>query len=211
MKSTSIFALVILSLTLLYVTHYAFASTQYGVVEVKSSGGLLGIISGLFSPHKTVSSDTANSVTSSQAGIVRTNNTQDNARLVLFNGNLNCNAIAVRLSGIDATSNGKVCDIVIVRQSPQNLLNNFIEFQKIDSSIINHQVFVVGDFALLQTEMNSVQSITKNNGWVVSGIHNPLVNNQTMTLMHVEVQNDIDKVISQVNQALIDTKIKSQV
>lgn len=145
----------------------------------------------------------------SQGGIL-------NAKFVMGNGSLDCNAIASQLNGIPI-SNDKVCDVILVRQNPHNTLNSFIEFQALSANTTNdttqsHQVFVKGDFALLENEVKEVQTMATNNGWIVTGVHNPLSSSiPAVTLMHWEIQNDINKIIDQIDQTLAMTSIKPQV
>lgn len=164
------------------------------------------------------------------------------------NGTLDCKAIAAELGGI-GVPNAKVCDVVVVRQTPQitgarglnqfTLMNSVLEFlvlpanattrttnvtgnliesnvttidtcgntssmhdrdasSIIDDSIVGNattttaasqEVYVMGDFALLETEMNDVLTAVKKNGWTVTGIHNHMINETPKTtFMHWEAQ-----------------------
>ena len=172
------------------------------------------IVSSLFSLEHFVSASSilpfSNSVNlDSQGGIL-------NAKFVMGNGNLDCGIIASQLNGIPI-SHDKVCDIILVRQNSPNTLNSFIEFQALSTNTTNdttqsHQVFARGDFALLENEVKEVQTRATNNGWIVTGVHNPLSSSlPTVTLMHWEVQNDINKIIDQIDQILAMTSIKPQV
>jgi hypothetical protein len=71
------------------------------------------------------------------------------------------------------------------------------------------QVYVMGDFALLETEMNDVLSIVKDNGWTVTGIHNHMINETPKTsFMHWEAMGDINEIIDNANEAFDATSIK---
>jgi hypothetical protein len=137
---------------------------------------------------------------------------------------IDCSSIGKTLGGIPVP-NGKVCDIVIVREFPQvkgqdglvmnefTLMNSVIEFRSANitssSTPSNHSVHVMGDFALLETEMNPVlQTITKS-GWTVTGIHNHMIlESPKMTFVHWTAQGDLNTVIEQVKEALSKTTIQ---
>jgi hypothetical protein len=67
----------------------------------------------------------------------------------------------------------------------------------------------MGDFALLETEMNDVLSVVKENAWTVTGIHNHMINEMPKTtFMHWEAQGNINEIVDQANQAFAETSIK---
>jgi hypothetical protein len=73
----------------------------------------------------------------------------------------------------------------------------------------SEQVYVMGDFALLETEMNDVLSVVKENAWTVTGIHNHMINEMPKTtFMHWEAQGNINEIVDQANQAFAETSIK---
>jgi hypothetical protein len=77
-----------------------------------------------------------------------------------------------------------------------------------DANSTNH-VYVMGDFALLETEMNDVLGVVKDNGWTVTGIHNHMINEQPKTtFMHWEAMGDINQIVDQANAAFAETSIK---
>jgi hypothetical protein len=148
------------------------------------------------------------------------------ADVIMDNGTLDCQAIASELGGIGVPS-GQVCDVVVVRQTPQitgdnalnlnqfTLMNSVLEFlvmpandTSTETNSTNH-VYVMGDFALLETEMNDVLGVVKDNGWTVTGIHNHMINEQPKTtFMHWEAMGDINEIIDQANGAFAETSIK---
>jgi hypothetical protein len=151
--------------------------------------------------------------------------------LVMDNGTLDCQAIATELGGIGVPS-GNVCDVVVVRQAPQvtghnglnlnqfTLMNSVLEFLVMPANATtssgnstttsaSEQVYVMGDFALLETEMNDVLSVVKENAWTVTGIHNHMINEMPKTtFMHWEAQGNINEIVDQANQAFDETSIK---
>lgn len=212
---------------------------------------------GLFGDNET-STSTLNTTDS-------TMNETTTAAFIMDNGTLDCQAIAQELGGIGVPS-GNVCDVVVVRQSPQitgdnglnlnqfTLMNSVLEFlvmpenttasgtmtanlsssndtgtsdnttsqsglfgnESSDSNMTGNtttaasqEVYVMGDFALLETEMNDVLTVVKDNGWTVTGIHNHMINEEPKTtFMHWEAQGDINEIIDQANQAFDKTSIK---
>ena len=151
--------------------------------------------------------------------------------LIMDNGTLDCQAIATELGGIGVPS-GNVCDVVVVRQAPQvtghnalnlnqfTLMNSVLEFLVMPANATtssgnstttsaSEQVYVMGDFALLETEMNDVLSVVKENAWTVTGIHNHMINEMPKTtFMHWETQGNINEIVDQANQAFAETSIK---
>jgi Domain of Unknown Function (DUF1259) len=157
-------------------------------------------------------------------------NMTSSTRLILNNGTLDCQAIATELGGIGVPS-GNVCDVVVVRQDPQvtghstlnlnqfTLMNSVLEFVVMpanattssgnSTTTASEQVYVMGDFALLETEMNDVLSVVKENGWTITGIHNHMINETPKTtFMHWEAQGNINEIVDQANEAFAETSIK---
>ena len=157
-------------------------------------------------------------------------NITSSATLIMDNGTLDCQAIATELGGIGVPS-GNVCDVVVVRQTPQvtghnglnlnqfTLMNSVLEFLVMpanattssgnSTTTASEQVYVMGDFALLETEMNDVLSVVKENAWTVTGIHNHMINETPKTtFMHWEAQGNINEIVDQANEAFNETSIK---
>jgi hypothetical protein len=158
-------------------------------------------------------------------------NMTSSTTLIMDNGTLDCQAIATELGGIGVPS-GNVCDVVVVRQAPQvtghnglnlnqfTLMNSVLEFLVMPANATtssgnstttsaSEQVYVMGDFALLETEMNDVLSVVKENAWTVTGIHNHMINEMPKTTFtHWEVQGNINEIVDQANQAFAETSIK---
>jgi hypothetical protein len=158
-------------------------------------------------------------------------NITSSTTLIMDNGTLDCQAIATELGGIGVPS-GNVCDVVVVRQAPQvtghnglnlnqfTLMNSVLEFLVMPANATmssgnsttttaSEQVYVMGDFALLETEMNDVLSVVKENAWTVTGIHNHMINETPKTtFMHWEAQGNINEIVDQANEAFNETSIK---
>jgi hypothetical protein len=120
-----------------------------------------------------------------------------------------CSVIGKTLGGISVPS-GNVCDVVVVRQTPEitghkfTLMNSVIEFMATNTtsssqSPANQNVYVMGDFALLESEMNPVLQILTKSGWTVTGIHNHMIlESPKTTFVHWETQGDLNAIIGQI-------------
>jgi hypothetical protein len=137
---------------------------------------------------------------------------------------LDCPGLGKTLGGISVPS-GSVCDVVVVRKSPDiighnglvlnkfTLMNSVMEFTASNTtssqSSSNQSVYVMGDFPLLESEMNPVLQLLKNARWTVTGIHNHMVlESPKTTFMHWETQGDLNTIIGQVKDALAKTSIQ---
>jgi Domain of Unknown Function (DUF1259) len=136
-----------------------------------------------------------------------------------------CPGLGKTLGGIPVPS-GNVCDVVVVRQTPEimghnglvmnkfTLMNSVIEFMPTNatsssSSPSNQSVYVMGDFALLESEMNPVLQVLTEAGWTVTGIHNHMILESPKTsFMHWETQGDLNTIIGQIKNALAETTIQ---
>jgi Domain of Unknown Function (DUF1259) len=141
--------------------------------------------------------------------------------------NLDCPGLGQTLGGIPVPS-GNVCDVVLVRKSPEvmghnglvmnkfTLMNSVLEFMAANTtnttssqSSSNQNVYVMGDFALLESEMNPVLQVLTNSGWTVTGVHNHMIlESPKTTFMHWETQGDLNTIIGQVKDALAKTSIQ---
>ncbi len=129
-----------------------------------------------------------------------------------------CSGLAQQLGGIPIPNND-VCDVVVVRKSPViqghdgmnlnkfTLMNSVLEFTRTGQPA--NQVYVMGDFALLETEMNDVLDVVTNHNWTVTGIHNHMImESPKMTFIHWETRGNTNAVVNQINQAFAQTSIK---
>jgi hypothetical protein len=145
---------------------------------------------------------------------------QDNSPAI--NMTQQCPGLGKTLGGIPVPS-GNVCDVVVVRKTPEimghnglvmnkfTLMNSVIEFMPTNttSSPSNQSVYVTGDFALLESEMNPVLRILTEAGWTVTGIHNHMILESPKTsFMHWETQGDLNTIIGQIKNALAETSIQ---
>jgi hypothetical protein len=130
-----------------------------------------------------------------------------------------CSPLAQRLGGLPVP-NGPVCDVVVVRKSPMikgsdgmnlnqfTLMNSVLEFTKPGGS--PNDVDVMGDFALLETELNPVLDLITQYGWKVTGNHNHMIGETPKTtFVHWETKGNLDTIVNQINQAFQKTSIKT--
>jgi Domain of Unknown Function (DUF1259) len=136
-----------------------------------------------------------------------------------------CSGLGKTLGGISVPS-GNVCDVVVVRKTPEimghnglvlnkfTLMNSVMEFMALNTtsssqSQSNQSAYVMGDFALLESEMNPVLSVLTEAGWTVTGIHNHMIlESPKTTFIHWETQGDLNTVIGQIKDALAQTTIQ---
>ena len=136
-----------------------------------------------------------------------------------------CPGLGKTLGGISVPS-GNVCDVVVVRETPEimgnngldlnkfTLMNSVIEFMPTNttsstSTLSNQNMYIMGDFALLESEINPVLQILTEAGWTVTGIHNHMIlESPKTTFMHWETQGDLNRIISQIKNALAETSIQ---
>lgn len=113
-----------------------------------------------------------------------------------------------------------VVTTVLVRQSPQiqepgnitdnvfTLMNNIIEFKIPPGSTSNQTVYVMGDFGLLETEVNPViqQMIAYN--WTILNLHPHMKEEQPkLQFLHWQVRGNLTTILSQLNTVLSLTSI----
>jgi hypothetical protein len=134
-----------------------------------------------------------------------------------------CPGLGQTLGGVSVPS-GSVCDVVVVRKTPEiighnglvlnkfTLMNSVLEFMAANTtsqSPSNQSVYVMGDFALLESEMNPVLQVLTEAGWTVTGIHNHMILESPKTsFMHWETQGDLNTIIGQIKNALAETSIQ---
>ena len=100
------------------------------------------------------------------------------------------------------------------------LMNSVLEFRPVvagmtdtsstSSSTSNQNVYVMGDFALLESEMNPVLQIVKQAGWTVTGVYNQMMLESPKTsFMHWKTQGNLNTIIGQIKDVLAKTSIQS--
>ena len=142
---------------------------------------------------------------------------------------LDCTSLGKTIGGIPVP-NGNVCDVVVVRESPQiighnglvmnkfALMNSVLEFMPVqsnstspteNSSQTNQSVYVMGDFALIEPEMNPVLKSIADAGWTTTGVHNHMIlESPKATFMHWETSGDLNTIVTQIKETLALTSIQ---
>ena len=138
-----------------------------------------------------------------------------------------CLAIAANIGG-QATPRPDVCDVLIIRQSPQikmqstnmslnkfSTTNSLVEFMAMNttkgtssssssSATSNPKVFVMGEFGLLESQLTPMLKAANNYNWTVSAIHNHFVlEKPKLIFMHWSAQGDLNTITTQIKNALL--------
>jgi hypothetical protein len=137
-----------------------------------------------------------------------------------------CLAIAANIGG-QAAPRPDVCDVLIIRQSPQikmqstnmslnkfSTTNSLVEFMAMNrtkgtsssssSATSNPKVFVMGEFGLLESQLAPMLKAANNYNWTVSAIHNHFVlEKPKLIFMHWSAQGDLNTITTQIKNALL--------
>jgi Domain of Unknown Function (DUF1259) len=134
-----------------------------------------------------------------------------------------CLAIAANIGG-QAVPRPDVCDVLILRQSPQIIMqptnmslnkfsttNSLVEFMAMNttkgassSSTSNPKVLVMGEFGLLEPQLAPMLKAAVNYNWTVSAIHNHmLLEKPKLVFVHWSAQGDLNTITTQIKDALI--------
>ena len=183
-----------------------------------TSGGLTDLASNATSTNQTSSNTTTTSPLSALVANATTSIANTSS-----NGTLDCNGIAALLGSKIAVPNGNVCDVVLVRGSPQvvdsngmvqnkfTLMNTVIEFTPVSNrtGVTNTtSVSVVADFALLESEVKPVLQTMIADGFQITGYHNHMIQETPkMTFVHWRAHGTLNTIVSDIKQALAKTTI----
>jgi hypothetical protein len=165
--------------------------------------------------------------------IAQTNLSSDNATTPTSNA-LDCSMIPSKIEA-EAVSipnpNREVCDIIIMRDSPQikghngTILNKFLainslieitpvspnmmgEIKTTPQSSSNPKVIAMGEFALLETELKPVLKAIARSDWNITAVHNhPILEKPSMIFVHWDALGDLNTIINQTKGALVQTSI----
>ncbi|HZD82183.1 MAG TPA: DUF1259 domain-containing protein [Nitrososphaeraceae archaeon] len=139
-----------------------------------------------------------------------------------------CLAIAANIGG-QAAPRPDVCDVLIIRQSPQikmqstnmslnkfSTTNSLVEFMAMNttkgtsssssssSATSNPKVFVMGEFGLLESQLAPMLKAANNYNWTVSAIHNHFVlEKPKLIFMHWSAQGELNTITTQIKNALL--------
>lgn len=98
------------------------------------------------------------------------------------NGTLDCKAIAHELGGIPVP-NGKVCDVVVVRQNPQITGMNGLNLNQFTLMNSVLEFYVVPPNATTTSSLNSTAGMSNSGSSMIRQHHN-IVNRVTPSLCH---------------------------
>jgi hypothetical protein len=137
-----------------------------------------------------------------------------------------CSAIATNIGG-QAASRQDVCDVLILRQSPQIIMqstnmslnkfsttNSLVEFMAMKNTTkggtssspptSNPKVFVMGEFGLLEPQLAPMLKAANSYNWTVSAIHNHMIlEKPKLVFVHWSAQGDLNTITTQIKDALI--------
>ena len=133
---------------------------------------------------------------------------------------IDCKSIASQI-GSNAfpisNPNKEICDISIMRQSPEitdqngTVLNKFLAINSLveimgDSSspTLNSQnVMTMGEFALLQTELKPVLKTLSKTNWTIVAIHNhAILENPKTIFVHWDAKGPVQSIVSPIKEVL---------
>jgi hypothetical protein len=146
---------------------------------------------------------------------------------------LDCSSVSSKIGAKAvpiANPNRDVCDVLIIRNSPQiighngTVLNKFIAVNSLleitpvppnmtrtppqTSSPSNPKVIAMGEFALLETELKPVLRVLARSDWNVTAVHNhPILEKPSMIFVHWDALGDLNTIVNQTKGALIQTSI----
>jgi uncharacterized protein DUF1259 len=133
-----------------------------------------------------------------------------------------CSAIAANIGG-QAVPRPDVCDVLILRQSPQIIMqstntslnkfsstNSLVEFMAMNttkgasSSPSNPKVLVMGEFGLLEPQLAPMLKAAVSYNWTISAIHNHMVlEKPKLIFVHWSAQGNLNTITTQIKNALV--------
>jgi hypothetical protein len=138
---------------------------------------------------------------------------------------LNCTSLPAKISKNAVAlqnPNKDVCDIVILRQSPQiighngTILNKFLAINSLvemmnapsnmsKSSVNSSQpvVVVMGEFALLQSELKPILMAMSQYNWNITAVHNhPILEKPPMIFVHWDALGNLNTIAAQIKEVM---------
>jgi hypothetical protein len=138
---------------------------------------------------------------------------------------LNCTPLPAKISKNAVAlqnPNKDVCDIVILRQSPQiighngTILNKFLAINSLveimnapdnmsKNSVNSSQpmVVVMGEFALLQSELKPILMAMSQYNWNITAVHNhPILEKPPMIFVHWDALGNLNTIAAQIKQVM---------
>ena len=157
-----------------------------------------------------------------QAANNNTASTSSSTKATSSGSSRDCSAIAANIGG-QAVPRQDICDVLILRQSPQIIMqptnmslnkfsttNSLVEFMAMNttkatpSSPSNPKVFVMGEFGLLEPQLAPMLKAAVSYNWTVSAIHNHMIlEKPKLVFVHWSAQGNLNTITTQIKNALI--------
>lgn len=157
-----------------------------------------------------------------QAANNNTTTSTTSTKITSSGSSRDCSTIAANIGG-QAVPRRDVCDVLILRQSPQIIMqstnmslnkfsstNSLVEFMAMNttkgasSSSTNPKVLVMGEFGLLEPQVAPMLKAANSYNWTVSAIHNHMVlEKPKLIFVHWSAQGNLNTITTQIKNALI--------
>jgi len=157
-----------------------------------------------------------------QAANNNTASTSSSTKATSSGSSRDCSAIAANIGG-QAVPRQDICDVLILRQSPQIIMqptnmslnkfsttNSLVEFMAMNTtkgastSTSNPKVFVMGEFGLLEQQLAPMLKAAVSYNWTVSAIHNHMIlEKPKLVFVHWSAQGNLNTITTQIKNALI--------
>jgi hypothetical protein len=147
-------------------------------------------------------------------------------------GKLNCSDISAKIAGVSIPNPSGICDVLILRQSPAimgpgnmnmnkfSVINSIVEVATMSDIITkpgsagsssssagntsSQQVFVMGEFGLLEPQLVPMVKSAVSSNWTVVAIHNHMVQEKPkMIFVHWSAQGDLNTIENQIKNVLL--------
>jgi Domain of Unknown Function (DUF1259) len=147
---------------------------------------------------------------------------------------LNCQSIATKIAGIVVPNPSKICDVIILRQSPTiigpgnmnmnkfSTVNSIVEIASVSdlmskpprqassltpivaNNATAQKVFVMGEFALLESQLVPMVKAAVASNWTIAAVHNHMIQEKPkMIFVHWSAQGDLDTITNQIKGVLL--------
>jgi hypothetical protein len=157
-----------------------------------------------------------------QAANNNTTTSTPSTKITSSGSSRDCSTIAANIGG-QSVPRRDVCDVLILRQSPQIIMqstnmslnkfsstNSLVEFMAMNttkgasSSSTNPKVLVMGEFGLLEPQLAPMLKAANSYNWTVSAIHNHMVlEKPKLIFVHWSAQGNLNTITTQIKNALI--------
>jgi hypothetical protein len=183
------------------------------------------IIASLFSLSAMMIIFDFNTMSKNMAFAQNTNNQSSSSSSSASASALNCTPLPAKISKNAVAlqnPNKDVCDIVILRQSPQiighngTILNKFLAINSLveimnppanmsKNSVNSSQpmVVVMGEFALLQSELKPILMAMSQYNWNITAVHNhPILEKPPMIFVHWDALGNLNTIAAQIKEVM---------